>query len=205
MKKCIVFVMALMLGCSGKNPLFDSAEFFSYFPLSVGNTWHYYRQGFAPSGTSSSYQITAKRKINGKTYFEYRELQSIETRQDREYFRMEGDKLYRLVAIADTADFSGVDENLPYADFSMEQGETFTYYQYTGGYPVGDCMDNTGHGIFKWTFTVTVEEKTPTRVVFFYDSPNAIDEEYSFEFTKGIGITKKDLPGGWGAQVLIGF
>ena len=164
------FIALILTICSScgvtDNEVIDTEEKkLDYFPLSVGNEWHYKSQSQIDSDYIMTWSVNQTKVISDKKYYEIIKGDNIENSyRDTSYFRISHSKLIELV-LSDNNSAKNVETT--FVDFSINKDEGFTYLH----------------------FNVTLNEKSDTSFTFFYDSPMWVDEEQSITFEKNKGIT----------------
>jgi hypothetical protein len=149
-----------------------------YFPLGVGDIWEYENQTRKVIGTES---------INGKEYkrveVKYYRADTIYSTHEMYYRKKNGIKIYK-VNHEKTGEFL-------FADFSREDGESWTYPANIGD---DDNWNVTVRTDIDFDFGDLVLKNCKS---FYYDVPNWADEEHVIIFAPGIGeISNVSL--GWG-------
>ncbi|MGD8781390.1 MAG: hypothetical protein PVH88_20795 [Ignavibacteria bacterium] len=161
----LILILIFISGCGVTEP---ERTDLGFFPLSVGNIWHYKIQGETTFNYISTWRVNRITKISGKDYFEIiKEISSNDyDYKDTSYYRIDNSRVIELISTNSNENFE-----IPYADFGLNKNKSFNYT------------------IYNITVKVTVVEKDKNSITFYYDAPEVVDEEHSITFEKNKGIT----------------
>ncbi len=169
----ILFIPAVFLiilcSCNDSTVTAEFSE--SYMPLKIGNKWFYsaFTQGTTPNPDNiiETREVVGTKFIEGRTFYLIKRNYTIPSSEfaDTLYYALEGNVLYQLIKY---------DIYEPYitsiaADFNLEVNNKYSTR--------ADMV-----------YDVTVIEKTAEKMSFYFDSPNAVDEEHTNTYLKGRGF-----------------
>lgn len=154
----------------------------SFYPLETGNRWYYsnfhYLTGYDTArltlmecagrtllnGTSYAMIVRKERPYGDTTGAPFAAMDTV-------YYRTAGSRLYRFAR-----DY-GVPAEMCAGDFALASGETYSFTL-----PDGQ----------EWRWTVTVGRPNDDERSFSFDVPNAVDEEHTETYRRGVGPVSID-------------
>ncbi|MCA9731919.1 MAG: hypothetical protein H6696_06510 [Deferribacteres bacterium] len=165
----------VLFGCRSDNLTGTEGLAATFFPLHVGNTWVYTHMG---STATITYQVYAKKVIGTHLYYQFGSSQEY-----ADWLRIDGGKVYRLENNTDVL----------WLDFNRQDGDQYNYPQENtsqlGGYVVTVRRDQIKE------YELEQKYKYTDCVNFFFDIPQAVDDEHGYIFAPGIGIV--NFYGAW--------
>ena len=166
----IIFLSILFSACGSLEP---EAANDSFFPMKVGNIWYYNSTPTGDLSDATKWEIVSKKQFAGNDYYQL--VQSYNNSySDTVYYRIENNKLIQL--LIDKNPNSYYFETVA-ADFNLDVNGSFRYYmEYVSGK--------------EYYYDVTIKSKSDDEITFFYNSPNAVDEEHSVTYKKGVGVSE---------------
>lgn len=165
----VILLAALLSACTTESTE-ESTLASEYFPLRMGNTWYYSYPKYGSDTIVSVCTIDSTMEYEGKEYYCMGITYTAYPGTIKEYrcYRTEGDFLWELLKIGSRY------QVVKRADFTLQMDQSYAmpiFYE-----------DDTAQ------YVVSVLEKTDTRVRYFYDQPEWIDDELFIGFEKGKGI-----------------
>jgi hypothetical protein len=141
-----------------------------YFPLQVGNIWHY---------THYVTEVTKKVELNNKEYFEveskYIVTDTVFSSYKTYYRRTENGQVYMLDNNSDTY------EKL-YYNTCVSDNYSWTFKSTPDAYSAWEVTKTTHEGSF-----IINDQEIGNCIQFFYDLKEAVDDEHSIILAPGIG------------------
>jgi hypothetical protein len=164
----LIIILVWLPSCDNDCDCITPSQSEDYFPLNIGDTWHY---------RNSIHKISSSEIINNKEY----KVKLIENyhadtlyNTSKEYYRVKNGKVYQL--------YSDQSDEFLYVDFNRSENES---WKYKSEHMNGDYWHVTA--LAEREFDFSNGTKLNNCKPFSYDVPEWVDEEHLTIFAPGIG------------------